>query len=149
MLLLGFIFKFFKKSLNRFCHIPPVPFVPPVSLVPPVPPVSPVPLVSLVPLVPLVSLVPLVPPVPALPILPAFSTLSPVPLVALFRAHYRLKKLFSLWYIKENSRVVLLYCVDFQCRSSLNFSNKSPRKLVNLCLRKKNTKIQEPWAKIQ
>ena len=64
--------------------------------------------------------VPLVSPVPALSILPAFSTLSPVPLIpqfiiplALFRAHYRLKKLFSLWYIKENSRVVLLYCVDF------------------------------------
>ena len=93
ILLLGFISKSLKKSLNRFCHVPPV------------------------------SLVPLVPPVPALPILPAFSTLSPVPLVplvpqfkipfALFRAHYRLKKRLSLWYIKENSRVVLLYCVDF------------------------------------
>gem|GEM_PF-5998364 len=59
MLLLGFIFKFLKKSLNKFCHVPPV------SLVPPVPPV------------------PLVSPVPALPILPAFSTLSPVPLVPL------------------------------------------------------------------
>jgi len=50
-----------------------------------------------------VLLVPLVSPVPALPILPAFSTLSPVPLVpqfiiplALFRALYRLEKLFSL-----------------------------------------------------
>ena len=100
----------------------PVPFVPPVSLVPPVPapPIlpafSPVPLV---PPVPLVLLVPLVSPVPALPIHPAFSTLSPVPLVpqfkiplALFRAHYRLEKLFSLWCIKENSRAILLYCID-------------------------------------
>ena len=84
ILLLGFISKSLKKSLNRFCHVPPVPLV------------------------------------PALPILSAFSTLSPVPLVpqfkipfALFRAHYRLKKRLSLWYIKENSRVVLLYCVDF------------------------------------
>ena len=84
ILLLGFISKSLKKSLNRFCHVPLV---------------------------------------PALPILPAFSTLSPVPFVpfvpqfkipfALFRAHYRLKKRLSLWYIKENSRVVLLYCVDF------------------------------------
>ena len=114
MLLLGFIFKFLKKSLNRFCHVSPVP---PVSLVPPV---------SIVPPVPLVPFVPLVPPVPQF-IIP----------LALFRAHYRLKKLFSLWYIKENSRVVLLYYVDFQCRSSLNFSNESPRKLVILCLRKK------------
>ena len=126
MLLLGFIFKFLKKSLNRFCHVSPVPlvlfvpFVPPVPLVPPVSPVPPVPLVSPVPLVPPV---PPVPPVPALPILSAFSILSilsPVSLVpqfkipfALFRAHYRLKKRLSLWYIKENSRVVLLYCVDF------------------------------------
>ena len=84
ILLLGFISKSLKKSLNRFYHVS------------------------------------LVSPVPALPILPAFSTLSPVPLVpqfkipfALFRAHYRLKKRLSLWYIKENSRVVLLYCVDF------------------------------------
>ena len=45
------------------------------------------------------------------------STVPPVPQFkipfALFRAHYRLKKRLSLWYIKENSRVVLLYCVDF------------------------------------
>ena len=110
MLLLGFILKFLKKSLNRFCHVPPVPLVPPVSLVPPVPLVPPVSPVSLVPLVPLV---------PALPILPAFSTLSPVLRVppvpqfkisfALFRALYRLKKLFSLWCIKENDRLV--FCI--------------------------------------
>ena len=79
----------------------------------------PVPLVSPVPPVPPVSLVS---PVPALPILPAFSTLSPVPLVppvppvpqfkiplALFRAHYRFEKLFSLWCIKENDRLV--FCI--------------------------------------
>ena len=125
MLLLGFIFKFLKKSLNRFYHVPLVPLVLPVPLVPPVPPVPPVPLVSpvspvpLVPLVPPVppvppvSPVPLVSPVPALSILPAFSTLSPVPQFkipfALFRAHYRLKKLFSLWCIKENDRLV--FCI--------------------------------------
>ena len=59
--------------------------------------------------------------------------------LALFRAHYRLKKRLSLWYIKENSRVVLLYCVDFQCRSCLNFfqRSKSSRKLVILCVAKK------------
>ena len=32
--------------------------------------------------------------------------------LALFRAHYRLKKRFSLWWVKGNSRVVLLYCID-------------------------------------
>ena len=35
----------------------------------------------------------------------------PIPL-ALFRVHYRLKKLFSLWQVKRNSRVVLLYYGD-------------------------------------
>ena len=56
------------------------------------------------------------------PILSAFSTLSPVPPVplvpqfkipfALFRAHYRLKKLFSLWCIKENRTLIILYFTD-------------------------------------
>ena len=35
----------------------------------------------------------------------------PIPL-ALFRAHYRLKKLFSLWRVKRNSRVVLFCFTD-------------------------------------
>ena len=35
----------------------------------------------------------------------------PIPL-ALFRVLYRLKKLFSLWWVKEYSGVVLLYCID-------------------------------------
>ena len=90
ILLLGFISKSLKKSLNRFYHVPPVSLVPPVPALPILPAFSPV------PLVPPVSLV------------PQFK----IPF-ALFRAHYRLKKRLSLWYIKENSRVVLLYCVDF------------------------------------
>ena len=113
MLLLGFISKFLKESLNSFYHVPPVP---PVPLVPPVPPVPLVPPVSLVPPVPPVPPVSPVPLVPALPILSAFSTLSTVPLVpqfkipfALFRAHYRLKKRLFLWCIKENDRLV--FCI--------------------------------------
>ena len=35
----------------------------------------------------------------------------PIPL-ALFRVHYRLKKRLYLWWIKENSRVILLYYID-------------------------------------
>ena len=35
----------------------------------------------------------------------------PIPL-ALFRAHYRLEKRFSLWCIKKNSRAILLYYID-------------------------------------
>ena len=37
---------------------------------------------------------------------------SPIPL-ALFRAHYRLKKHLSLWWVKENRVALFLYCVDF------------------------------------
>jgi len=33
-------------------------------------------------------------------------------LLALFRVHYRLEKLFSLWCIKEISRVIILYYID-------------------------------------
>jgi len=31
---------------------------------------------------------------------------------ALFKALYRLKKLFSLWQVKRNSRAILLYYTD-------------------------------------
>ena len=42
---------------------------------------------------------------------PSHNSKFIIPL-ALFGAHYRLEKLFSLWCIKENSRAILLYFTD-------------------------------------
>ena len=43
---------------------------------------------------------------------PIHNSKFTIPL-ALFRALYRLKKLLSLWWVKGNSRVVLLYYIDY------------------------------------
>ena len=85
----------------------PVPLVPPVLLVPLVSPVPPVPAFSALPILPAFSTLPPVSPVPLVPLVPQFI----IPF-ALFRAHYRLKKLFSLWWVKRNSGAILLYCID-------------------------------------
>ncbi|GEM_PF-6508692 len=69
-------------------------------------PVLPIPLIALVLPVAPVPFVLLVAPVPQFTI---HNLPIPFPL---FRAHYRLKKRLSLWCIKENSKAILLYCID-------------------------------------
>ena len=65
---------------------------------------------------------------PVLPVapVPQFTIHNlPIPF-ALFRALYRLKKLFSLWCIKEISRAILLYFTNC-CYNFNNASDTLPR----------------------